>query len=97
MALGLPTPGTNTVGLTNRNITRPISMGELRPGDLVIDAIGNSNTRHVVIFERWTDAAHTSYVAYEQRGGPGTSHRTLTYGLNAGSEYRAYRPVQYGD
>ncbi|MFJ3666951.1 hypothetical protein ACIPSE_10895 [Streptomyces sp. NPDC090106] len=97
MALGLPTPGTNTVGLTNRNITRPISMGELQPGDLVIDAIGNSNTRHVVIFERWTDDAHTSYLAYEQRGGPGTTHRTLTYGLNAGSEYRAHRPVQYGD
>ncbi|WP_181387222.1 hypothetical protein [Streptomyces sp. Act143] len=97
MALGLPAPGTNTVGLTNRNITRPLSMGELQPGDLVIDAIGNSNTRHVVIFERWTDAAHTSYLAYEQRGGPGTSHRALTYGLNAGSEYRAYRPVQYGD
>ncbi|MFJ4835871.1 hypothetical protein ACIP79_39135 [Streptomyces sp. NPDC088747] len=98
MALGLPTPGTNTVGLaTNRNLTRPIAMGELQPGDLVIDALGNSNTRHVVIFERWNDAAHTSYLAYEQRGGPGTSHRTLTYGLNAGSEYRAYRPVQYGD
>lgn len=98
MALGLPTPGTNTVGLaTNRNLTRPIAMGELQPGDLVIDAIGNSNTRHVVIFERWNDAAHTSYTAYEQRGGPGTTHRTLTYGLNGGSEYRAYRPVQYGD
>lgn len=98
MALGLPTPGTNTVGLaTNRNLTRPIAMGELQPGDLVIDALGNSNTRHVVIFERWNNAAHTSYTAYEQRGGPGTTHRTLTYGLKAGSEYRAYRPVQYGD
>ncbi|MET8979420.1 hypothetical protein ABZX85_27835 [Streptomyces sp. NPDC004539] len=98
MALGLRTPGETTVGLAgNRNITRPIGMGELQPGDLVIDAIGNSNTRHAVIFERWNDAAHTSYTAYEQRSGPGTSHRTLTYGLNAGSEYKAYRPVQYGD
>ncbi|UKY51366.1 hypothetical protein [Streptomyces inhibens] len=35
MALGLPTPGTNTVGLaTDRRITRPISLGELKPGDL---------------------------------------------------------------
>ncbi|WP_416974802.1 hypothetical protein [Streptomyces sp. 4F14] len=98
MALGLRTPGETTVGLAgNRGITRPIGMGELQPGDLVIDAIGNSNTRHAVIFERWNDAAHTSYLAYEQRSGPGTSHRTLTYGLNAGSEYKAYRPVQYGD
>lgn len=98
MALGLRAPGETTVGLANnRGITRPIGMGELQPGDLVIDAIGNSNTRHAVIFERWNDAAHTSYLAYEQRSGPGTSHRTLTYGLNAGSEYKAYRPVQYGD
>ncbi|WP_234341229.1 helix-turn-helix domain-containing protein [Streptomyces sp. NRRL S-1813] len=41
MALGLPTPGTNTVGLaTHRNITRPLSLGELKPGDLLIDAAG---------------------------------------------------------
>ncbi|MEU3620572.1 hypothetical protein ABZ725_51305 [Streptomyces sp. NPDC006872] len=98
MALGLPTPGTTTVGLaTNRGLTRPIAMSELQPGDLVIDAIGNSNTRHVVIFERWNDAAHRSYMAYEQRGGRGTTHQSLSYGLNAGSEYKAYRPVQYGD
>ncbi|MEU0442657.1 hypothetical protein ABZ202_23345 [Streptomyces sp. NPDC006186] len=98
MALGLAKPGTNTKGLAgNRNITQPISMNELRPGDLVIDAIGDSNTRHVVIFEKWNDDAHRSYTAYEQRGGHGTDHRTLTYGLKAGSEYKAYRPVQYGD
>ncbi|MEW2079539.1 hypothetical protein AB0941_39380 [Streptomyces sp. NPDC013433] len=97
MALGLPAPGTNTVGLTNRRLTRPIAMSELQPGDLVIDATGNNNTRHVVIFEKWNDAAHRSYTAYEQRSGPGTSHRTLTYGLTAGSEYKAYRPLQYGN
>ena len=97
MALGLPTPGTNTVGLANRRLTRPIAMSELQPGDLVIDATGNNNTRHVAIFEKWNDAAHRSYTAYEQRSGPGTSHRTLTYGLTAGSQYKAYRPLQYGN
>ncbi|WP_051767552.1 hypothetical protein [Streptomyces sp. NRRL S-37] len=97
MALGLPAPGTNTVGLTNRRLTRPIAMSELQPGDLVIDAIGNSNTRHVVIFEKWNDAAHRSCTAYEQRSPQGTSHRSLTYGLAAGSEYKAYRPLQYGN
>ncbi|MBD0420345.1 hypothetical protein H0H10_14535 [Streptomyces sp. TRM S81-3] len=97
MALGLPTPGTNTVGLANRRHTRPIAMSELQPGDLVIDAIGNNNTRHVVIFEKWNDAAHRSYTAYEQRSVHGTSHRSLTYGLAAGSEYKAYRPLQYGN
>jgi hypothetical protein len=99
MTLGLPTPGTNTVGLANtRSITRPISVGELKPGDLLIDAAGDSNTRHVVIFEKWNNAAHSSYTAYEQRGGHGTDHRTLTYGLPGGdAEFKPYRPVKFGD
>ena len=98
MALGLPKPGTNTVGLaTDRRLTRPISMNELEPGDLVIDATGTSNTRHVVIFEKWNDSVHRSYAAYEQRGGDGTDHRSLTYGLAPGSEFKAYRPLKYGD
>ncbi|MFG3268214.1 MULTISPECIES: C40 family peptidase [Streptomyces] len=97
MALGLPTPGTTTVGLAHQTRTRPIPMSELQPGDLVIDAIGNSNTRHVVIFEKWNDDAHRSYTAYEQRGVYGTTHRSLTYGLAAGSEYKAHRPLQYGN
>ncbi|UQA94358.1 NlpC/P60 family protein [Streptomyces halobius] len=99
MALGLPTPGTNTVGLaTNRSITRPISVGELKPGDLLIDAAGDNNNRHAVIFEKWNNDAHTSYTAFEQRGGHGTDHRTLTYGLPGGdAEFKPYRPVQFGD
>jgi hypothetical protein len=98
MALGLPKPGPNTVGLaTNSRLTRQIPMSRLKPGDLVIDHIGGSTTRHVVVFEKWNNTARTSYTAYEQRGGHGTDHRTLTYGLKAGSQYKAYRPTQYGD
>ncbi|QHC20135.1 hypothetical protein [Streptomyces sp. GS7] len=99
MALGLPTPGTNTVGLaTDRGLTRPISLGELQPGDLLIDAIGDHNHRHVVIFEKWNNAAHSSYTAFEQRGGHGTDHRSLTYGLPGGdARFRPYRPVEFGD
>ncbi|MEU9118523.1 hypothetical protein AB0C96_01455 [Streptomyces sp. NPDC048506] len=99
MALGLPTPGTNTVGLaTDRSITRPVSLGELKPGDLLIDAAGDNNNRHVVIFEKWNNDAHSSYTAYEQRGGHGTDHRTLTYGLPGGdAEFKPYRPVKFGD
>ncbi|MFF8367693.1 hypothetical protein ACF05W_02515 [Streptomyces lydicus] len=99
MALGLPTPGTNTVGLaTNRGITRPLALGELKPGDLLIDAAGDNNNRHVVIFEKWNNDAHSSYTAYEQRGGHGTDHRTLTYGLPGGdAEFKPYRPVTFGD
>ncbi|PNE36541.1 hypothetical protein [Streptomyces noursei] len=99
MALGLPTPGTNTVGLaSDRGLTRPVALGALRGGDLLIDATGDNNNRHVVIFEKWNDAAHSSYTAFEQRGGHGTDHRSLTYGLPGGdAEFTPYRPVAFGD
>ncbi|MEO3811464.1 hypothetical protein ABGB17_20930 [Sphaerisporangium sp. B11E5] len=96
MALGLKAPGPNTVALASPSISSPIAMSALLPGDLVIDAIGDSNSRHVVIFEQWANPGHTSYWAYEQRGGYGTDHRVLTYGLNAGSQFRAYRPRVLG-
>ncbi|MGW2513370.1 peptidoglycan-binding protein, partial [Streptomyces scopuliridis] len=95
MALGLNS-SPNTVGLaTSRNITRPITLEELRPGDLLIDSTGNNNTRHVVMFDGWTDDTHTAYRAYEQRGHHGTDHRVLAYGLNPGSQYQPYRPVKF--
>lgn len=93
MALGLAKPGTNTVGLASSSVSRPIGMGDLLTGDLVIDATGDNNTRHVVIFEKWANAAHTSYWEYEQRGGYGTDHRTVNYGLTAGSQFHAHRPL----
>jgi hypothetical protein len=96
MALGLGAPGLNTVGLADGSVSDPISMGSLQPGDLVIDSTGDSNTRHVVIFQNWTDGSHSSYMAYEQRGGYGTDHRTLTYGLDSGSEFHAYQPHALG-
>jgi methionine-rich copper-binding protein CopC len=93
MALGLPKPGQNTVGLTSSRYTERIEISELKKGDLVMDAEGTNTTRHVVIFEKWADADHTSYWAYEQRGHYGTDHRTRDYGLSSGSEYKAYRPT----
>lgn len=98
MALGLAKPGPNTVALARtRSLTRPIAMNQLKPGDLVIDAIGDSSSRHVVIFEKWNNTAHRSYTAYEQRGSHGTDHRSLTYGLKSGSQFKAHRPVQFRD
>ncbi|MFI0817069.1 hypothetical protein ACH4TX_11240 [Streptomyces sp. NPDC021098] len=97
MALGLKTPGTNTVGLTGSGITKPIAVNDLKPGDLLIDASGDNNTRHVVMFEKWNNDAHTSYTSYEQRGDFGTDHTTRTYGLAPGSEYKPYRPLKFTD
>jgi hypothetical protein len=92
MALQLGKPGLNTVGLAASSVSTRIRMSQLKQGDLVIDATGTSNTRHVVIFEKWANSAHTSYWEYEQRGGYGTDHRTRSYGLSSGSQYHAYRP-----
>jgi hypothetical protein len=96
MALALSKPGPNTVGLASSTYSTPISMSQLQMGDLIIDAIGSNTTRHAVIFEKWTGSAHSSYWAYEQRGGYGTDYRTLTYGLSSGSEFKAYRPKNLG-
>jgi hypothetical protein len=96
MALGLPKPGPNTVGLASSAHSTPIAPAALVTGDLLIDATGDSHTRHVVIFEGWTSPRHTAYWAYEQRGGYGTDHRVLTYGLTPGSQFHPYRPKVLG-
>ncbi|MGW0737925.1 hypothetical protein [Streptomyces sp. NPDC002851] len=96
MALDLGAPGTNSVGLTSPKIAKPISVNELKPGDLLIDADGNSNTRHVLMFERWDNPAHTSYTAYDQNGDHGTEHRSRTYGLTS-NQYKPYRPLKFTD
>lgn len=92
MTLGLARPGPNTVGLTSSRYTERITMSQLKKGDLVMDAEGTNTTRHVVIFEKWANDDRTSYWAFEQRGRYGTDHRTRSYGLDEGSEYKAYRP-----
>ena len=95
MALKLLKPGPNTVGLASSTYTKKIKVKNLKKGDLLIDAKGSSTTRHVVIFEKWANSARSAYWAYEQRGGHGTDHRKLSYGLKA-DEYDAYRPKKYG-
>ena len=94
MALKLPKPGPNTVGLASSTYTKKIKMKNLKKGDLVIDAKGTSTTRHVVLFHKWANSKKTAYWAYEQRGGHGTDYRKLTYGLKA-DQYDAYRPKKY--
>ena len=94
MALELAKPGTNTVGLATSTYTKKITMAGLKQGDLVIDSTGTSTTRHVVIFDKWTSAAHASYWVYEQRGGHGTDHDQVSYGIGS-DQYDPYRPVKY--
>ncbi|MYS35362.1 peptidoglycan hydrolase-like protein with peptidoglycan-binding domain [Streptomyces sp. KhCrAH-43] len=97
MALALGKPGLNTVGLAGSasGVTKHLSStGQLRKGDLLIDAsTTDGDFRHVVIFEKWANASHSSYWAYEQRGSHGTTHRTLSYGIGK-DNYDPYRPLK---
>ncbi|KOV81670.1 hypothetical protein ADL03_27760 [Nocardia sp. NRRL S-836] len=89
-----PRGGPDTVALVSPRYTVPVPVAELKPGDLFIDAVdepGPADFRHVVIFERWTTTDRTEYLAYEQRGGHGTDHRVLRYGLEPDSKYHAVR------
>ncbi|MDI5964450.1 hypothetical protein POF50_007000 [Streptomyces sp. SL13] len=94
MALELPKPGPNTVGLATSTYTTKITMAGLKQGDLVIDSTGTNLTRHVVIFDKWTSSAHSRYWVYEQKGGTGTAHDEVDYGLG-GDQFHAYRPKKY--
>ncbi|MFC4530950.1 hypothetical protein [Sphaerisporangium dianthi] len=94
MTLGLPKPGPLTTALASSAYSRPIKMAELLQGDLVIDPVGGNTARAVVIFDKWANAAHTSYWAYQQRAGYGTDHRVVDHGLTSGTQFRAYRPTR---
>ncbi|MCQ4205942.1 peptidoglycan-binding domain-containing protein [Streptomyces longispororuber] len=97
MALGLGKPGLNTVGLADsRNgVTKRLgSVSQLLKGDLLIDySTSDGDFRHVVIFEKWANASHSAYWAYEQRGTYGTTHRQLKYGIGS-DNYDPFRPVK---
>jgi hypothetical protein len=97
MALGLPPAGPNTVELVNDGWTVPVSMGQLRQGDLVINDHGDSDQRHVVIFDHWTDGTDQSYMAYEQAGSVGTEYDQESYGVDGTDGYQAYEPVNLTD
>ena len=99
MTLGLGKPGLNTVGLADsRNgVTKRLgSVSQLKKGDLLIDhRTDDGDFRHVVIFEKWANASHSAYWAYEQRGTYGTTHRQLKYGIG-NDHYDPFRPVKLG-
>jgi hypothetical protein len=88
MALGLPGPGLDTAGLAAHST--PIQKADLRAGDLLINP-GAEGDGHVVIFDRWTDAAMSSYLGYEQARDGGTHHRTIPYPYFGGYPMTPYR------
>jgi hypothetical protein len=88
MALGLPGPGLNTAGLAARS--QPIAKTQLQQGDLLINPTPGG-AGHVVIFDRWTDATMTAYMAYEQAGSGGTYYRRIPWPYYGTYQLTPYR------
>ena len=90
---GNPKGGPNTEALATDKYTVAVKVADMKPGDLFVDPADapGSDFRHVVIFEKWTKADRSEYLAYEQRGDFGTDHRPLKYGLEPNSKYKAVR------
>jgi hypothetical protein len=65
---------------------------DLRRGDVLLHLATRKTSGHVVLFDRWADAAHTSYVAYEESPSGGASHHTIPYPYWRGhGTYAPYR------
>jgi hypothetical protein len=76
-------------------IVHAITWNELKAGDAIgflgKGSIGDAG--HVMLFEKWADAAHTTYWVYEQHGpnGTPTDHRTHH------KSYNGYKPYRYNN
>jgi hypothetical protein len=97
MAWTIPPPGLTTATLGG--VSHVIGKEELTMGDVMLWHNTSGGMGHVVLFERWADAAHTAYWAYEQAGSPynGTAHRIVRYPYdNGGGPYipHRYNPIR---
>ncbi|MFI0167602.1 hypothetical protein [Streptomyces sp. NPDC017095] len=90
MAWDLDTPGLDTTSFVPSGVASWIGKEDLKPGDALLnDAAGASG--HIVLFDGWTDSAHTSYSGYEFTG-TGVHHRTIPYPYFSG--YGTFKPVR---
>lgn len=85
MAWTLSTPGLTTWTLPY--VASPISKNSLQAGDILL-----KHDEHVVLFERWANAAKTKYWAYEQTP-PHVQHHILPYPYWHNNA--AYKPYRY--
>lgn len=90
MAWGLPKPGPATNYFSSYGSY--IAKSSLKQGDALLNpAAGNSG--HVVLFDRWTSSAQTSYWGYEESGSHGAIHRSIPYPYFSG--YGTFSPFRY--
>jgi hypothetical protein len=89
LAWALPSSYTTA---TLPDVSSAIDESDLRRGDILLHLATRKTSGHVVMFDRWLDAAHTSYVVYEETPSTGASHHTIPYPYWSGhGTYVPYR------
>lgn len=87
-----------TGAMVDSKYSTPITKAELRFGDVLIALAGNGwDAGHVVMFDSWTDGAHTAYHAHEFGWGAAPAHRVVTYPYNdpgEGQDSRVFKPYR---
>ncbi len=73
------------------DISHPIAKSALHRGDLLLHAPAHGSG-HVVLFAAWADAAHTSYLGYEESPSTGATYHTIPYPYWGG--FGAYTPYR---
>ena len=77
--------GTSWSTSTFHSVAKPITTADLKPGDAMLKA-----GTHIRLFEGWSDAAHTKYVAWEQTP-PHTESNTESLAADVAAGYVPYR------
>ena len=77
---------------TMPQIAHRIAKDDLRPGDVLLNT--DVATGHVILFDRWADYAHNSYVGYELCP-QGTLHHVIPYPYYSG--FGVYEPYRYNN
>jgi hypothetical protein len=77
--------GTSWSTSTFHSVAKLITAAELLPGDAMLKA-----GTHIRLFEGWSDAAHTKYVAWEQTP-PHTESNTVSLAADIAAGYVPYR------
>lgn len=77
--------GTSWSTSTFHSVAKPITAAQLKPGDAMLKA-----GTHIRLFEGWSDAAHSTYVAWEQTP-PHTESNTESLRADIAAGYVPYR------
>ena len=77
---------------TMPQISHRIAKEDLRPGDVLLNT--DVATGHVILFDRWADYAHNTYVGFELCP-QGTLHHVIPYPYYGG--FGTYEPYRYNN